>query len=143
MSWKERFNQEFFNSDDDVAEYYCTNVRGCNACGGSDMNGEPNGYGCEAQEDYIEENIHKVLSERTDACNDIKDFIEALLKETEQRVLEDILKNKETMYKQGLLATFVAYPYEVVRVEDIEQLKEKYKGVEQNGYKTQEANKTR
>jgi hypothetical protein len=53
--------------------------------------------------------------------DEIKDFIEALIKETEQRVLEEV---------DSLPKYFMTHNEEWIKIEDVNNLREKYKGVE-------------
>lgn len=60
---------------------------------------------------------------------DYKKHIEKAIKETEQRILDEVLKNKQTMYIYRYYDKPLAYERNAVDVKDIEQLREKYKGV--------------
>jgi len=46
--------------EDILGDEYCHRV-GCNACFGSDINGEPNGYGCEGRENFTYENDELIV----------------------------------------------------------------------------------
>ena len=48
---------------DRFTERYCAKV-GCRECNGTDMNGEPNGYGCQDQEDYAQKCYQSILKRR-------------------------------------------------------------------------------
>jgi hypothetical protein len=122
MSWKERFNDEFFNNIEDLETYSCIKSK-CTKCNGIRENGEPRGYGCLEQEKLVDENMHKLLEERTDACSDIKDYIEALLKETEQRA-------KKEMLRECIEVVCSQYNKDLNIDIAFDELSEKYKGVE-------------
>ena len=52
--------------DFDYAKYegrFCNKI-GCSECKGTDQNGEPNGYGCEGEEQYIEKRYKSILKRR-------------------------------------------------------------------------------
>ena len=52
--------------DFDESKYdgkFCKKVK-CNECGGTDYNGEPNGYGCDANKDYIDARYQSILKRR-------------------------------------------------------------------------------
>ena len=69
----------------------------------------------------IENPDNRGIYPTTDCVNDIKDFIEALIKETEQRILTEAYNLKQSSYYYG----------DVIDPDHILQLIEKYiKGVE-------------
>ena len=42
---------------------FCNKVN-CYACDGTDFNGEPNGYGCQGNDDYIKSRYNSILKRR-------------------------------------------------------------------------------
>ena len=62
-AWMDEFDLEFFDSEDEVSE----------------------------EQDWIDENIHKVLSERLNACDDIKKFIAQKLEEARKEARDGVL----------------------------------------------------
>lgn len=53
-------------SDFDEEKYngkYCKKMK-CNACDGTDFNNEPNGYGCEGNDDYIKSRYQSIYKRR-------------------------------------------------------------------------------
>ena len=52
--------------DFDPSKYdgkFCKKIN-CHECEGTDFNGEPNGYGCQANEDYITSRYQSILKRR-------------------------------------------------------------------------------
>ena len=49
--------------DDKYTDAYCRKMK-CNDCMGTDMNGEPNGYGCNGLEKRIENMYNSILKRR-------------------------------------------------------------------------------
>ena len=59
-------NESEIMSDFDVEKYngkYCKKMK-CTACDGTDFNGEPNGYGCEGNDNYIESRYQSIYKRR-------------------------------------------------------------------------------
>lgn len=68
--------KKYYRDENDFIEDYCISVD-CGACNGTDQNGEPNGYGCPAKEEFIDNNYEKYMLEDDD-------IIELLEKENEK-----------------------------------------------------------
>ena len=49
--------------EDKYTKSYCKRQK-CNACDGSDYNGEPNGYGCKGLEDRVNTMYNSILKRR-------------------------------------------------------------------------------
>lgn len=47
--------KDHYICDDEIGDEFCTRLK-CKLCNGSDINGEPNGYGCEWRDKYLETN---------------------------------------------------------------------------------------
>jgi len=61
---KELENQIMKDFDSDKhGERFCKKEN-CHECDGTDFNGEPNGYGCEAQDEYIDSRYQSILRRR-------------------------------------------------------------------------------
>lgn len=58
---KEKPLKDHYIDDDQLGHEFCQRV-GCNACFGNDENGEPNGYGCNYQESYVDDNNDLILN---------------------------------------------------------------------------------
>lgn len=48
--------RKYFYDSEVLENVYCSN-NNCHSCDGTDVSGEPNGYGCDAREDWVVEQI--------------------------------------------------------------------------------------
>jgi len=52
-----------YKNEGELIDEFCS-LTECSECNGSDDTGEPNGYGCEAMEKFVEENISLIEEEK-------------------------------------------------------------------------------
>lgn len=69
--------KKYYSDENDLIEDYCKSVN-CNICHGSDLNGEPNGYGCRGLDDFLEENTDELVLTDDDLIEAQKEHIEEL-----------------------------------------------------------------
>ena len=50
---------DFYLDPEQLDEEYCSRVN-CQACEGTDQNGEPNGYGCSSRDNWVEKHLELV-----------------------------------------------------------------------------------
>ena len=49
-----------WNDENELRDWYCREIAVCVACHGTGQDGEPNGYGCEPMEDFMEGHSHRL-----------------------------------------------------------------------------------
>ena len=52
--------KKYYSIHDDIEQVFC-DINECNECDGTDQSGEPNGYGCEDQEDFCGDEQHQLV----------------------------------------------------------------------------------
>ena len=57
-------NKKSYEEENDLIDEYCKR-QGCSTCNGSDMNGEPNGYGCKNMEAWVEKHAGLIGEDST------------------------------------------------------------------------------
>lgn len=51
-----------YSDEDELTDEFCRR-NGCSECNGSDHNGEPNGYGCDFMEKFVDDNYHLIIDD--------------------------------------------------------------------------------
>lgn len=60
--------------EDKYIDEFC-NKQNCHSCEGTDQSGEPNGYGCDGAEQYVEQMYQHILKCRlSNQCEDYKQY---------------------------------------------------------------------
>lgn len=54
--------QEKYKDEDELSDEFCSRSK-CSACDGTDYSGEPNGYGCTDNDNFISDNMHRLTTE--------------------------------------------------------------------------------
>ena len=66
----------FYFDEDELLDDFCDQV-GCHCCDGTDMNGEPNGYGCDEGEKFQDDNWRLIVNAEDEKyMSKIRDEIE-------------------------------------------------------------------
>ncbi len=89
----------FYTDPEQLDSEYCS-VSECSECDGTDMNGEPNGYGCTARDNWVEKHLHLVHDEEVEIITHIRN-IESKLSQAVD-ALEEIDKHNTKIHGMTL-----------------------------------------
>ena len=84
----------YYKDVEALEERFCK-INDCTACNGSDPNGEPNGYGCDTRDKWVESEMFTLVEEQKEECfyskteaDKVIDSMHELLLEMSETVIE-------------------------------------------------------